>query len=60
MSAVVEPGIQRERCVVRATHKTKGRRVWLAPETAAVRYLRYGRIVLDSVGENLEFETGTY
>src|SRR5580700_9088192 len=44
-------------CVRRSTHKQKGRTQWLAPGTAAVRYLHYGRIILDAGGE-LEFSTG--
>jgi 5-deoxy-glucuronate isomerase len=43
-------------CVRRATHKQKGRTQWLAPGTAAVRHLHYGRIILDS-GQKLEFST---
>jgi 5-deoxy-glucuronate isomerase len=44
-------------CVRRATHRQKGRTEWLAPGAAAVRYLHYGRIILDGAGE-LEFSTG--
>jgi len=44
-------------CVRRATHRKKGRTQWLAPGTAAVRYLHYGRIILDGGGV-LEFSTG--
>ena len=44
-------------CVRRATHKQKGRTQWLAPGTAAVRYLHYGRIILDG-GHKIEFSTG--
>src|SRR5271155_3046799 len=44
-------------CVRRATHKQKGRTEWLAPGTAAVRYLHYGRIILDD-GGTIEFSTG--
>jgi 5-deoxy-glucuronate isomerase len=44
-------------CVRRATHRQKGRTQWLAPGTAAVRYLHYGRIILDG-GSGLEFSTG--
>jgi 5-deoxy-glucuronate isomerase len=43
-------------CVRRATHKQKGRTQWLAPGTAAVRHLHYGRIILDPGGK-LEFST---
>src|ERR1700722_18021992 len=44
-------------CVRRATHLQKGRTEWLAPGTAAVRHLHYGRIILDSGGK-IEFSTG--
>jgi 5-deoxy-glucuronate isomerase len=44
-------------CVRRGTHKQKGRTEWLAPGTAAVRYLHYGRIILDDCG-TIEFSTG--
>ena len=44
-------------CVRRGTHKQKGRTQWLAPGTAAVRYLHYGRIILDTGGK-IEFSTG--
>jgi 5-deoxy-glucuronate isomerase len=44
-------------CVRRATHKQKGRTQWLAPGTAAVRHLHYGRIILDP-DQKLEFSTG--
>ena len=44
-------------CVRRGTHKQKGRTQWLAPGTAAVRYLPYGRIILDAGGK-MEFSTG--
>jgi 5-deoxy-glucuronate isomerase len=43
-------------CVRRATHKQKGRTQWLAPGTAALRYLHYARIILDG-GAELEFST---
>jgi len=46
--------------VVRATNKQKGRTRWLVPEKAAVRYLHYGRIILDSGDAPLEFSTGTH
>jgi len=44
-------------CVRRGTNKQKGRTQWLAPETAAVRHLHYGRIILDG-GCKIEFSTG--
>jgi 5-deoxy-glucuronate isomerase len=45
-------------CVLRATHKTKGRNLCLAPEKAAVRHLHYGRIILDAADDAVEFSTG--
>jgi 5-deoxy-glucuronate isomerase len=54
------PAINQESCVVRATNKQKGRTRWLVPEKAAVRYLHYGRIILDSGDAPLEFSTGTH
>ncbi|MGA2725043.1 MAG: 5-deoxy-glucuronate isomerase [Bryobacteraceae bacterium] len=52
--------LNQESCVVRATNKQKGRTRWLVPEKAAVRYLHYGRIILDSGDAPLEFSTGTH
>jgi 5-deoxy-glucuronate isomerase len=43
-------------CVRRATHKQKGRTQWLAPGTAAVLHLHYGRIILDAA-QKIEFST---
>jgi 5-deoxy-glucuronate isomerase len=45
--------------VRRATHQSKGRTNWLAPGSAAVRHLHYGRIVLDS-DSPLHFSTKTH
>src|SRR5665811_476731 len=47
-------------CVLRATHKGKGRYRSLAPGTAAVRHLHYGRIILDAGDPAVEFGTGTH
>jgi len=59
------PSITPESCLIRGTHAHKGRTRWLSPETAAVRHLHYGRIILDSTDLNpgdapLEFSTGTH
>ncbi len=54
------PAISQESCVVRGTNKQKGRTSWLVPEKTAVRYLHYGRIILDSGDAPLEFSTGTH
>src|SRR5271165_64544 len=59
MNAVAEPAIERDRCVIRETHKTKGRTLWLAPDRASVRHLHYGRIVLEAGDPVLEFATGS-
>ncbi len=47
-------------CVRRGTHRSKGRTNWLAPGSAAVRHLHYGRIVLDAGDPPLRFSTGTH
>ncbi|HEY1495102.1 MAG TPA: 5-deoxy-glucuronate isomerase [Candidatus Solibacter sp.] len=52
--------INAQTCVIRATHKNKGRTRSLAPTTAAVRHLHYGRIILDAADAPLEFSTGTH
>jgi len=52
--------INQETCVVRGTHRQKGRTRWLAPEKAAVRHLHYGRIILDAGDRPLEFSTETH
>lgn len=54
----VETAIRRETCVIRATHRRKGRTQWLAPESGAVRHLHYGRIILDAGDAPLAFSTG--
>ena len=59
MSTVVYP-ITETGCVRRATHQTKGRTAWLAPGSAAVRHLHYGRIVLDDAASPLRFHTKTH
>lgn len=42
-------------CVVRGTHKGKGRQRWLEPATSATRQLHYGRIVLEAGEAPLPF-----
>jgi len=44
-------------CVVRGTHRQKGRTEWLAPGRYAVRQLHYGRVILDG-GQAITFNTG--
>jgi len=58
LSTVVYP-ITETGCVRRATHQTKGRTNWLAPGSAAVRHLHYGRIILDAGDSPLWFSTKT-
>lgn len=47
-------------CVLRGTHTGTGRRLWLSPQTAAVRHLHYGRIVLSGGDAPLHFQTGEH
>ncbi len=47
-----------DRCVVRGTHKKKGRTLWLEPGRSATRQLRYGRIILDGGTPALHFASG--
>ncbi len=54
------PAITAQTCVIRATHRKKGRTRSVAPETAAVRHLHYGRINLNAGDEPLEFSTETH
>ena len=56
MSAEPLP-ITAEECVIRSTHRQKGRTEWLAPGQGAVRQLHYGRVILDA-GQTLTFNTG--
>lgn len=56
MSTVAYP-LNEEACVRRATNKIKGRSSSLAPVSAAVRHLHYGRIILDAGDAPLEFDT---
>jgi 5-deoxy-glucuronate isomerase len=52
--------VNQQSCVVRATNRQKGRTRWLAPETAAVRHLHYGRIILDAGDAPVSFPNGTH
>jgi 5-deoxy-glucuronate isomerase len=51
--------IDRETCVIRATHKYKGRNISVTPDNSATRFLHYGRIILEA-GEALDFENKTH
>jgi len=55
LSTTASPILEAD-CVRRATHRTKGRTLWLAPGNGAVKHLHYGRIILDA-GLSLEFST---
>ena len=59
MSAAAPP-ITAATCVIRGTHKGKGRVRSVAPANAAVRHLHYGRIILDTGDPAVEFATGTH
>lgn len=52
--------ISRETCVVRETHRGKGRNVSVTPDNTASRYLHYGRIILDAGDAPLTFENETH
>jgi 5-deoxy-glucuronate isomerase len=52
--------IKRETCVVRETHKQKGRNISVTPKNTATRHLHYGRIKLDAGDAPLTFETATH
>jgi len=47
-----------ERCVVRATHRHRGRTRTVDPATTAARHLHYGRIVLEGGDAPARFPTG--
>jgi 5-deoxy-glucuronate isomerase len=51
--------INRESCVVKATHKNKGRNISVTPAATATRFLHYGRIILEA-GEAFDFENETH
>jgi 5-deoxy-glucuronate isomerase len=52
--------ITRETCVVRETHRGKGRRISVTPENTATRHLHYGRIRLEAGDAPLAFATETH
>ena len=55
--STVACSLSEEACVRRGTHRAKGRTCSLAPGSAAVRHLHYGRIILDAGGAPLSFAT---
>ena len=52
--------ISRETCVIKETHKNKGRNISVTPANSATRFLHYGRIILDAGEESFSFENGTH
>jgi 5-deoxy-glucuronate isomerase len=50
--------IRRETCVVKGTHKIRGRSLSVAPGKTASRNLHYGRVILAAEDETITFETG--
>ncbi len=61
MTSAILP-ISESTCVLRGTDRAKGRSLSLAPDRAAVRWLHYGRIILDgsdtTAFRNNDHETG--
>lgn len=55
----LEP-IKRETCVVKETHRTKGRTISVAPGATASRNLFYGRIILEAGDPAISFGNGTH
>lgn len=49
-----------ETCLVRNTHRRKGRTRTVAPRLTAARHLHYGRIILDDGDEQIRFATGEH
>ena len=52
--------ITAESCVVRDTHRQKGRTRSVSPEATAARHLHYGRIILDAGDEPVRFATADH
>ncbi len=52
--------IDRATCVVKGTHKGKGRRIAVSPENSASRFLYYGRITLDAGDTPITYEHATH
>jgi 5-deoxy-D-glucuronate isomerase len=50
--------ISPDTCIIRDTAARKGRTISVAPGSAAVRHLRYGRVILDSGDSPLHVDTG--
>lgn len=52
--------IRRETCVIKETHREKGRKISVTPENTATQYLHYGRIILEAGDAPLTFENETH
>jgi 5-deoxy-glucuronate isomerase len=52
--------IARETCVVKGTHREKGRNISVTPKNTATRHLHYGRIRLEAGDAPLAFSTETH
>jgi 5-deoxy-glucuronate isomerase len=50
--------LAKDTCIVRNTAARKGRHIAVEPGDTAMRYLRYGRIVLDGGDAPIRFDTG--
>ena len=57
---MADPAIQAATCVIRGTNRNKGRTRAVTPESAALRHLHYGRVILDAGEAPIEFETGAH
>ena len=57
MASLARP-ITEASCVIRQTHRKKGRTRWLAPGWAAVSHLHYGRIILGEGDAPVSISTG--
>src|SRR6185295_3285048 len=57
-SAMTLQQLAKDTCIVRNTAARKGRHIAVEPGDTAMRYLRYGRIVLDGGDAPIRFDTG--
>lgn len=55
----MNPALNLETCVVRATHAHRGRRWSVEPSRTAAKQLHYGRVILDAGEQALKFDTAT-
>lgn len=52
--------ISRETCVIKSTHKNKGRNISVTPENTATKFLHYGRIILEAGDAPFSFENKSH